>query len=140
MSKLLDLIATIPDLRHSEPCLISQVTAAQRELQLSFPEEYIEYVRRYGAIRFYGTEWTGLNISGYLNTVEATQQEKQVNPSFPSGHFVIEDLNIDSKLVVVNQEGQVFLLQHDKLLKICDSLYDYLIICMKRNQPTQTGG
>lgn len=134
MSKIVDLIGTIPNLRYSKPCTTSQVMKAQEALNLVFPDEYVEYVKRYGDIRFYGTEWTGLNVPGYLNTVEATLQEMRVNPSFPKGFFIIEDLGIDAKLAVVNREGQVFLLQHDRLSPICSSLSDYLSICIGRNQ------
>lgn len=134
MSRIVNLITSVPNLRHSEPCNINQIREAQEALDLVFPEEYVDYVKKFGDIRFYGTEWTGLNVPGYLNTVEATRQEISVNPNFPKGYFVIEDLGVDAKLAVVNQKGEVFLLQYDKLSLICSSLSDYLSICIKRNQ------
>lgn len=134
MSNIVDLIRTIPNLRHSNACTQEQIQVAQKELGLTFPKEYVEYVTEFGDIRFYGTEWTGLNVPGYLNTVMSTQDEREVNGNFPDGFFVIENLGIDGKLAVVNQAGEVFLLQYEKLTPICSSLSEYLRLCIARKE------
>ena len=133
MSGIVDMIQTIPNLRHSQPCSREQLEAAQEELGLVFPPEYVEYVTTYGDIRFYATEWTGLNVKGYLNTVETTKEERELNEDFPKGFFVIENLGIDGKLAVVNESGEVFVLQYERMTPLCGSLTSYLRFCMARN-------
>lgn len=132
MSNIIVKIQSISDIRKSKGCSIQQVKDAQKELDLVFPEEYVDYVREFGCIDFGTTEWAGLNIKGYLNTVTATKREQSVNPDFPRGCFVLEDLSIDAKKVIVDENGKVFILQHNIKDQLCNSLEEYLDICMKR--------
>lgn len=133
MSKIVERISAIPDLQYLEGCSMEQIEDAQKKLGMVFPDEYKEYVKEFGAICFFGTEWTGLNVDGYLNTVEATKQEMGVNKKFPSKCFVLEDIGIDAKLAIVDEEGNVFILQRDKKELLCKSISEYLDICCKRN-------
>lgn len=132
MSDFINKINSINGLNKIKGCSMKQVQEAQTELDMSFPDEYIDYVRNFGCIDFGPTEWTGLNIEGYLNTVTATKEEIEFNPSFPKKHFVLEDLNIDAKKVIVNEKGEVFLLQYENKTFLCGSLLEYLDICIKR--------
>ena len=122
----------IPELTVIEGCTNRQIKEAQEALNLTFPEEYMDYVKAFGCIDFTATEWTGLNIEGRLNTVVATKTEQSVNPAFPRGFFVLEDLAVDAKKAIVNEGGEVYLLQRGRWSKICDSISDYLDICRKR--------
>ena len=92
---IIDEIKNIPNLYHVKGCTTSQIKEAQKELGIIFPEEFIDYVKEYGAISFYGTEWMGLNVEGYLNVVEATRQEREMNDHFPKDCFVIENQGIE---------------------------------------------
>ena len=134
MGQMLDKIRTIPKLYHVEGCSVEQVAEAEKELGLHFPKDYVEYVREYGAISFYRTEWTGLNVDGYLNVVEVTKQEQSMNPDFPKDCFVIENQGIDGLLTVINERGQVFAIQYDKKELLCNSLIEYLDICISRKK------
>lgn len=132
MSKIVDKIKDVSELYHADGCTITQIKDAQKALGFVFPEEFIDYVKEYGAISFYGTEWTGLNVDGYLNVVQATEQERKLNPDFPMDCFVIENQGIDGILTIVNEEGAVFSLQYDKKEFLCNSLTEYLDICIAR--------
>ncbi len=132
MSDIVNKIKSIEKLYQAKGCSFKQLKDAQNELGLSFPEEFVDYVKAYGAISFYGTEWTGLNVEGYLNVVQVTKQEKELNSSFPVNCFVLENQGIDGLIVICNEEGQVFNLQYDKLEKIHDSISDYLAECLSR--------
>lgn len=107
-------------------CTDEEIDAAQKALGIVFPQEYVDYVKAFGAVSFAGAEWTGLHVKGYLNVVEATEQEKSVNPDFPKDCFVLENCGIDAILTVVDQAGRVYSLQRDRREKLCDSLSDYL--------------
>lgn len=132
MSKIKDLISSIDGIKFIGACTSDEIDDAQNKLGLGFPEEYKEYLLNYGAIRFNGIELCGLNIDGYLNVVEATEQEKEANSSFPNKMFVIEDLGIDAKLIVGDEEGNIYLLQRDKKKLICSSFAEYVEKCKGR--------
>ncbi len=131
--KIVDKIKKIKDLNFIDGCSDEQIKEAEKLLKLKFPKEYIEYVKEFGCIDFGATEWTGLNIEGELNTVEATLAEKKYNDSFPDNFFVLDDYHIDAKKIIVNESGEVFLLQYDNLTKVCNTISDYLDVCIANN-------
>lgn len=125
-------IRKIPGLYHVKGCNAGQIEEAQKALGLTFPEEYIDYLKEYGAISFYGTEWMGLNVTGYLNVVEATMQERELNESFPLDWFVLENQGIDGLIVASDEKGCIYSIHYDKKEKIHDSLSEYLKSCIAR--------
>ena len=134
MSNITDKIRAIPGLYHGKGCSMKQIEEGQNCLGLKFSEEFIDYVKEYGAISFYGTEWTGLNVDDYLNVVQVTKQERDLNSNFPFDCIVIENQGIDGIFVIINEEGQVFTIQYDKKEFLCDSLSEYLDICVARKK------
>ncbi len=132
---IVDKIKTIPNLCHLTGCKTTQIKAAQKELDLDFPDEFIDYVKEFGVISFYGTEWTGLNVEGYLNVVDATKNERKLNKGFPQGFFVLENQAIDGILILVNSKGAVYSYQNGNLPTfICKSMSEYLDICIQKNK------
>ena len=132
MSEIVNRIREIDDLWNTTGCSLEQIDEAQRALDLVFPIEYVEYVREFGCIDFFATEWTGLNIEGDCNTVKATLFERELNPDFPKKMFVLEKAGIDGKIVAVDEKGKVYLVEYDKCTKIHDSILEYLERCIKR--------
>lgn len=134
MTGIIKKIKEIPGLSAIKGCSEEQIKKAQEDLDIIFPDEYIDYVKEFGCIDFGATEWTGLNIKGRLNTVDATKQEMSVNKDFPKGFFVLENLGIDAKKVIVNQKGEVFVLQYDKIIHLCNNITEYLELCIQKNK------
>ena len=110
-----------------------QIERAEKRLNLKFSEGYKEYLKEFGAISFFGNEWSGLNIDGYFNVVNMTEDEKALNESFPKKHFVIENIGVDSIFIISNEDGKIYSIQYDKIEFLCNSLSEYLDICLKRN-------
>ena len=132
---IVDKLNTIPNLFHLSGCKIAQINDAQDELGLEFPKEFIDYIKEYGVISFYGTEWTGLNVNGYLNVVEATKEERKLSKDFPRECFVLENQAIDGLLTIVDTKGFVYSYRSgSKPTLICKTITEYLDICLKRNQ------
>ena len=129
---LIEKIKKIDNLGKIEGCTLEQVKEAETNLGMKFPSDFVEYVMNFGCIDFGATEWTGLNIKGFLNVVTATEREKSVNKSFPPKCFVLEDFNIDAKKVIVSEEGKVYILQYDNVTQIAESISEYLDVCLKR--------
>lgn len=134
MSNIVEKIRKIDGLYHAKGCSLQQVNEAQSKLNITFPEEYIDYVREFGVVSFYGTEWTGLNVEGDLNVVEVTEQERSLNDRFPKECFVLENLGIDGVLIICNEKGQVFSIHFNEVKKICNSVSEYLDECIARKK------
>lgn len=130
MNGIVEQIKKIPKFYHCEGCTQEQIDEAERALNLKFPKEFADYVREFGAICFQGTEWTGLNVQGYLNVVESTKKEQQLNLNFPTNCFVLENTGIDGIIVIANSKGQIFALQDGSMEFLSNSLSDYLEKCL----------
>lgn len=115
-------------------CSAGQIAQAQDELQIVFPQEFVDYVKKYGAVSFYATEWMGLNVPEELDVVEATLSERELNPDFPPDCFVLENLGIDGRMVVVDQQGKVYLVQYEQKKLLCNSMSEYLDLCIARKE------
>lgn len=134
MSNIVDKLNTIPNLFHLKGCVTSQIQKAQKALNLEFPAEYIDYIKAFGAVSFYGTEWTGLNVDGALNVVTATNEERQLDSSFPADCFVVENIGIDGLLTLMDKNGKLYSYQSGKKTLLCDTLIEYLDICLERHK------
>ena len=134
MSSIIDKIKDIPNLYHATGCTTRQLKEAQKELGIEFSNEYIDYVKEYGAISFYRTEWTGLNVDSYLNVVEVTKQERELNSKFPSDCFVIENQGIDGLIVISDEKGVIYSFQYDNKEFLCENLDSYLEMCILRKK------
>lgn len=132
MENIVDKINKVEKLYHAKGCTTKQLKEAQKELGMVFPEEFVDYAKTFGAISFYGTEWTGLNVDSYLNVVNATKMERKINPDFPTGCFVLENLAIDGLITVVDEKGRVYSVQYDKKTLLCNSISEYLDLCVAR--------
>lgn len=129
---IVDEIKKIPNLYHAKGCTTSQIKDAQKALGIAFPDEFIDYVKEYGAISFYGTEWMGLDVDGYINVVDATKQERDINDDFPSDCFVLENQGIDGIIIAADEKGNVYSISYDKKELIYTSIVDYLHSCVDR--------
>ncbi len=134
MAEINEKIKSISKLYHVAGCDLNQIEEAQKALNINFPEEFLDYVKEFGAISFYGTEWTGLNVEGYINVVDATIQEREINSNFPTDCFVIENQAIDGLLTIVNEMGEVYTFQYGQKDFLCNSLSEYLDICLARQK------
>lgn len=134
MSKIVEKLNAVPNLFHLTGCVTSQIKEAQKSLNLEFPAEYMEYVKTFGAVSFYGTEWAGLNVDGNLNVVTATMQERHLDSNFPKDCFVVENVGIDGLLTLMGQNGKIYSYRRGKKNFLCDTLCEYLDICVSRSK------
>ena len=132
MSKVIDMVNSIKGVRYIGGCSEGDIQRAEKLLGLRFPNEYREYMLEFGSTTFKGVELTGLNITGHLNVIDATLQERKFNPDFPKNIFIIENLGIDSIFIVGDEKGSIYKLQYDKMIKISSSFTEYLQRCKYR--------
>lgn len=132
MREIISKIYALEKVFHAKGCSDEQVREAEKKLGFTLPEEYAMYVKEFGAISFFATEWTGLNVGGRINVVDATMKERELNTHFPKDCFVVENQAIDGIITVSNSGGKVFTVQHKNVVPLCDSLLEYLDICVSR--------
>lgn len=113
-------------------CTEQQISGAEKQLEIKFPKEYVDYLKHFGAVSFYATELTGLNVDGYLNVVNATLKERDTNSNFPKDCFMIENQGIDGVFSIMNSKGEVYAFQSGNTSKLCNSFSEYIDICLSR--------
>ena len=130
---ILSIIGDIEDLEYTSSSTLEQIRKAENILGMKFPEEYSDYLIVYGSISFNNISWTGLNTINELNVVDKTLKERSENSAFPKKFFVLEDLHKNNKKIIVNEEGQVYIIQGNQMDKLYNSLEEYLEFCLYRN-------
>ena len=134
MSNFINKIGAIKSLYQTGGCSKNDIIEAQKKLDLNFSQEYKSYILTYGAISFRGTEWTGLGkrLHGYLNVIDATLMLRDLDSSFPSDCFVVENLGTDTGVVISNSEGGIYIYHQGQKKKIHINLENYLDECLLR--------
>lgn len=102
------------------------IAEAERQLNLSFPEDYKQYLLMFGSISFGSTELTGLNIDNYANVVSVTLKEAQRSNSFPKEAIVLEDTGIEGLLILQQSDGEVYEWQNGKKGASFEGIKEYL--------------
>ncbi|MBR1529767.1 MAG: SMI1/KNR4 family protein [Oscillospiraceae bacterium] len=133
MSEIVEFIRRTESVDTFSGCTDEQVTEAQKALNMTFPEEFVSYVKAFGAIAFFDAEWTGLNTESYQNVVEVTLSKREL-AGLPEGYFVLENLGIDGILIIVDQNGTVFEFQHGTIQKINNSILEYLTESLRQRE------
>ena len=136
MSVLSDKINSIPNLYKAQPASEEQIINAESRLGLQFSDEFKEYLKEFGSISFYGTEWMGLNTDEFCDVISTTLEARRLYDSFPNDKFIVEDLHIDNLLIVSDSEGEVYCWQDGIIENSYPSLFVYLKVCIERGQET----
>lgn len=87
---------------------IEMIVEAEKELNISFAEEYKEYLLKYGLIMCCGHELTGLGKSVRTNVVHVTKQMKQIKSGIPGDWYVLENENMDGAIIWQDTKGNVY--------------------------------
>lgn len=129
---IVERIKKIPGLYTVGKVSQEEIEKAEKNLNIKFPEEYREFLKEFGAVSFYGTEICGLKVPEYLNVVDTTLEERELNREFPDNVFIVERMNIDNIIAFSDESGQIFIADDKKIKKIADSFMEYIEICAKR--------
>ena len=112
---------------HLSGCGVEEVIAAEKALELTFSEEYRNYLMNYGAISFGSHEFTGLGVDEYIDVVLATKEEKKLNQGIPNDCILIENLGIEGILILQDSNGVIYSLdEKGRLEKIANSFSVYM--------------
>ena len=125
--EILETIKNLKDLAALGGASDEQISNAQSLIGVKFADEFVQYVKGFGALSAYGFELFGVSEHARLDTAKVTLEQRELNSALPDDMYVIEDLGIDGILILQNEKGEIFeLAPNTKPNKIFDSLSDYL--------------
>ncbi len=132
MSKIIEIVNTLPELLPLKPATAVQIIDAELQLRVSFADEYKEYLANFGAIMADGVELTGIAKAEYRNVVSVTKKERGLNPNIPNTLYVVEDTHIDGIIIWQDTQGLIYKSHPEsEPCKIAESLGDYLLSVIK---------
>lgn len=127
MSKIIEVIESLPDLISVGAATKMDVIAAENDLALQFSEEYKEYLYKFGAVLADDTELTGIAKSKNRNVICVTQREWEMNPLISHDLYVVENIGIEGIIIWQDAKGKVYQsLPNKRAEYIAESLADYL--------------
>lgn len=126
MKNLLEEIAKKTKIYQGKGVSADEIAKAEKSLALSFSDEYKDYLKEAGFLSFFSHEFTGLGSEGYLNVVEATKSERELDKDFPSDCILLENVGIDGLMILHDASGAVYSYANGKKTKISDSLFGFL--------------
>ena len=105
-----------------------QISQAEKQLGLSFAQDYREYLSTYGIAAFDGHELTGITKSDRLNVVSVTKEARARYTIIPAGYYVVEQVDVEELIIWQNGSGEIYgCAPNYKVEKICNSLHDYVV-------------
>lgn len=129
---IIKVIDNLTGMRHLSAAEKIDIITAEADLELNFAEDYKKYVSTYGLITANGIEITGVCKSPRLNVVNATLQEREMNPDIPGDMYVIESTGFEGMIILQDADGFIYsVVPNRKPEKIFDSLADYLLDLQK---------
>lgn len=128
MSEIIEGIEKLENLRYVKGASNNDIIAAEKQLGISFANDYKDYLKKYGTIIAKNVELTGLNVSLRINVVNVTLKERELNDDFPEGMYVIENISINGILILQSESSEVYeFIPHNKLKKISNNLSEYIL-------------
>ncbi len=104
-----------------------EIAKAEKELNVSFAQDYREYLKVAGLACFAGHEFTGLTATERLNVVSVTKEQRSLFGEAASTWYVVEEANIDGIVIWQDAAGAVYqTVPNSRAEKIADSLAEYL--------------
>lgn len=105
--ELFNLINSLPNLRFTGGVDDLRIAEAEKNLQLKFSPDYIEYLKEFGQIEAQGIELTGLSDKSTTSVVNSTNSLRKIS-SIPANMYVIEDLDIDGIEYLQDALGKIY--------------------------------
>lgn len=110
MQDIIQIISNLKDMRFIKPASMEQIIEAEKELGVSFADDYTKYVEKYGVISARGIELTGITTHKRLSVVSVTKKERDMNSNIPINMYVIENMAIDGIVALQDETGKVYII------------------------------
>ena len=96
----------------------AEIWRAEEKLQLTFADDYKNYLRTFGAVMLNGHELSGISKAKQMDVVELTASKRKYINCISPELYVLEDCGIDDIVIYETQNG--------KQKKIKNSLAEYI--------------
>lgn len=124
---IVDIIKSMPGYNGSCGRTDEEICLAEKELKVTFADDYREYLRGIGLACFDGRELTGLTEIRRLDVVEVTKEQRRLAEDADLSWYVIEEANIDGIVIWQDGDGAVYeTVCGSGAKKIADSLLNYI--------------
>lgn len=127
MRDIIQVLSNLEDMRSIKPASIEQIIEAEKDLGVSFADDYTKYVEKYGAISAKCIELTGVATHERLSVVSVTKKERSMNSNIPANMYVIE--NTDGIVTLQDETSKVYAVSPNGIKQICNSLSEYIEYC-----------
>ena len=128
MTNIIQVIKNLPDLLQLKPASQSQILDAELQLNISFADEYKEYLACFGAIMADGIELSGIANAEHRNVIFLTKTEWELNNNIPHTMYVVENTCVDGIIVWQDSKGYIYKSAPNSTpKKIAKSLSDYIL-------------
>lgn len=125
---LIDEIKSCPNIFTLTPASQEIIVAAEKELDVTFSKEYVDYLAEFGIAIFSGHEFTGLCDGKRLDVIRITKEQQALHKYIPRNMYVVECLDIDDIVIWQDAVGSVYAsTPHSKPKKIANSLAEYVM-------------
>ena len=101
-SDITTIINSLPDLLTLKKATEEMINAAEKELNLTFADEFKQYLKTFGAIIADGIELTGIANSEYRHVVPVTKEAWILNPNVP------HNLHVNGVIIWQDCLGKVY--------------------------------
>ena len=129
MSDLVNRLQKTKGVFSLTPASKADIEYAEKQLGLSFANEYREFLRTFGAVSFESHEIVGITQHKRLNVVDVTKKEREFNSNIPGSYYVVEELNIDGIVIWQDGDGNVYqTFPEREPERIANSLSEYLFV------------
>lgn len=127
MNDIVTVIKSLRNMRCLTPATEDAVKKAERDLNLSFADDYSTYLINFGVASGTGIELTGLIDSKRLNVVEVTKKARRLYKKFPDYAYVIENSGVNGMLIIQDGHGTIYsILPGGGAKRLCGSLAEYV--------------
>lgn len=127
MKDIIQVLNNLEDMRSIKPASVKQIIEAEKDLGVSFADDYTKYVEMYGAISAKCIELTGVTTHERLSVVSVTKKERSMNSNIPANMYVIE--NTDGIVTLQDETSKVYAVSPNGIKLIYNSLSDYIEHC-----------
>lgn len=104
----------------------AEIWRAEEKLQLTFADDYKNYLRTFGAVMLNGHELSGISKAKQMDVVELTVSKRTYINCISPELYVLEDCGIDDIVIWQDSKGIVYETQNGKQKKIKNSLAEYI--------------
>lgn len=127
---IIDVINSLEEMISTGGVSAEEILKAEKELGVTFSEEYKKALAEFGSVLAEEIELVGLAKSQNRNTVIVTKRERGCNSLVPDHLYVVENLGIEGVIIWQDEKGAIYQSSPNKEPeKLYASLAEYIQSC-----------